>query len=71
MKFEIPKDMTFEQAIERLEKITEKLEGGTCSLAESLSLYEEGQMLSGYCQGLLNEANKRIVELSEVNSTEE
>ena len=71
MKFEIPKDMTFEQAIDRLEKITEKLEGGTYSLSDSLALYEEGKVLSVYCQGLLNEANKRIVELSDIKNTEE
>ena len=65
MKYEIPKDMTFEKALERLEKITALLESGSCELEKSLDLYEEGRTLAGYCSGLLNSAEKRIEELSE------
>ena len=52
--------MNFEQALSRLEKITDKLEEGKLGLEESLKLFSEGIELSGFCSAKLEEAKKKI-----------
>lgn len=54
------KEMTFELAMNRLEKIVLKLESGEASLDESLSLYEEGIALVKLCSARLDDAEQRI-----------
>lgn len=50
----------FEQALEKLEEIVRKLEGGDLALEESLRLYEEGVRLSTQCHARLEDAQGRI-----------
>jgi exodeoxyribonuclease VII small subunit len=50
----------FEEAMERLEKITEELEEGNLSLDGALARFEEGMKLIGFCEKRLNEAEKKI-----------
>ena len=52
--------MNFEQALSKLEKITDKLEEGKLGLEESLKLFSEGIELSGFCNAKLEEVKKRI-----------
>lgn len=52
--------MKFEEAMERLEKITEELEEGNLSLDGALARFEEGMKLIGFCEKRLNEAEKKI-----------
>lgn len=59
-------DMTFEQAMTRLEQIVAALEGGRCSLDESLALFEEGTKLTAYCSKQLKEAEQKIVKLTDL-----
>ncbi|MGI6485761.1 MAG: exodeoxyribonuclease VII small subunit [Tepidanaerobacteraceae bacterium] len=47
------RDYKFEDAIKRLEEITEKLEQGDLTLEKALSLYEEGIKLTNKCSLLL------------------
>ena len=54
------KNVKFEDALKRLEKIVEKLEGGDAALEESLSLYEEGISLFKHCSSKLEEAKKKV-----------
>ena len=54
------KNMTFETAMARLEKIVSELESGKVSLDESLSLYEEGIALVRFCSNTLDSAEKKI-----------
>lgn len=54
------KQVNFEEAFARLEEILEKMNTGTVSLDESLSLYEEADKLIVTCNKLLNDAEKRI-----------
>lgn len=54
------KELKFEEALEKLEKIVEDLEGGELSLDESMKRYEEGIRLSQLCSKRLEEAKKRI-----------
>ena len=51
---------SFEAALEKLERIVDRLEKGELSLEESLRLYEEGIALSRLCHGRLEEAEGRI-----------
>jgi exodeoxyribonuclease VII small subunit len=53
-------ELTFEQALEALETLVERLEKGELTLEESLKLYEEGIRLSRLCHGKLEEAEGKI-----------
>lgn len=55
---------TYEQKIEQLKKIIEKIEDGNTSLDESIRLYEQGAVLVKQCEGLLSEAEVKITTLS-------
>ena len=59
--------ISFEQAITRLEQIVGILEGGQCTLDESLKLFEEGTKLTAYCSGALKKAEQKIVKLMDEN----
>ena len=54
------KEMKFEDAMKRLEKIVAELEDGNLGLDESLKKYEEGVGLSQFCAKKLNEAQKKV-----------
>jgi exodeoxyribonuclease VII small subunit len=58
------KSQNFEQAMKRLEEISQILEGGEISLEESIKLYQEGTKLIEFCQGKLDEAQKMVQKLS-------
>ena len=59
-----PEEMTFEQALQRLEEIVESLEDETPELEEALSSYEEGTELARHCLKRLEKAELRVEELS-------
>ena len=63
-------EMTFEQAMTRLEQIVAALESGRCTLDESLKLFEEGTKLTAYCAEQLKTAEQKIVKLTAVESGE-
>ncbi|MCP4650767.1 MAG: exodeoxyribonuclease VII small subunit [PVC group bacterium] len=54
------KELSFEQALERLEVIAEELEGEDISLDDSLKHYEEGMKLMSLCQKKLEESKKKV-----------
>jgi exodeoxyribonuclease VII small subunit len=58
------KKQTFEEAINRLEELVSKLEGGNVPLEEMLKLYEEGAQLVKYCLNKLEHAENKIKQLS-------
>ena len=58
-------EMTFESAMARLEEIVAMLEGGNCSLDESLKLFEEGTRLTAFCNESLKNAEQKIVQLTQ------
>lgn len=62
-------ELTFENAIKRLEEITVLLENGQLSLEESLKAYEEGSKLADFCAQKLKEVELKITVLdpSEAN----
>lgn len=60
MNDEKTKDLKFEEAIERLEKIVSSLETGKCDLDESLALFEEGVSLVRICSDKLDAAAEKV-----------
>ena len=55
-----PEDMSFEEAIARLEVIVKTMEGDAVPLDESLSLYVEGVALTRRLTRELDEAEQRV-----------
>ncbi len=63
--------ITFEQAMTRLEQIVTTLENGRCTLDESMKLFEEGAKLTAFCQKALKSAEQKIVKLTAAEAGEE
>ena len=61
--------ISFEDALNELEKITNSFEEGETSLEDAVSLYERGVILKKHCEKKLNEANKKINEIKLNNPT--
>ena len=59
------KTSSFEDSLTRLQEISELLESDDISLEESISLYEEGIILSKVCYEQLNKAELKVTELKE------
>lgn len=55
--------LSFEEALKRLEKITQTMEGGGLSLEEAIGLFEEGMRLAKICNEQLNAAELKISQL--------
>jgi len=54
------KELKFNQALEKLEKIVNDLEQNELSLEGMLKKYEEGVSLSNFCTKKLNQAKKKV-----------
>ncbi len=52
--------MTFEEILERLERIVAELESGEPDLERSLALFEEGVKLSRHGTRLLDDAERKV-----------
>jgi exodeoxyribonuclease VII small subunit len=50
----------FETALEKLDKIVQRLEDASLPLDEALELFEEGIKLSRFCSQKLDEAEKKV-----------
>ena len=57
-------DLSFEDALKRLEAIVHRLESGEASLEESITLYGEGDRLRGQCEARLKAAQARIEKIT-------
>ena len=53
--------MTFENAMQRLDLIVRLLEQGDAPLDQSLALFEEGSHLLKLCNGMLDDAEQKIM----------
>jgi len=58
------KPMTFEQALARLEQITNAIEHGEVTLEETIAKHEEGMKLLAFCKKTLEQAEQRITRLT-------
>ncbi len=54
------KKYTFEQAMQRLEEIVNKLELGNVPLEETISLFQEGMELINFCNQKLEEVKHKV-----------
>lgn len=63
-------ELSYEQAISRLEEIVATLENGDKTLDESVKLFEEGAFLADYCNKALQEAELKIVKLEQLKEAE-
>jgi len=57
------KELTFEQAVARIDEIVNSLERGDAELEKSLSLFEEGVKLIETCGTMLDKAEQMVVRL--------
>jgi len=58
------KQATFEEKLLTLEALVQKMEGGNLPLEDTLKCYEEGMQLSRELTASLDQAEKRMLELS-------
>ena len=56
-------NITFEQAITRLDEIVKTLEKGDAPLDAALTLFEEGTSLIKNCGAMLDQAEQKVVRL--------
>jgi exodeoxyribonuclease VII small subunit len=61
--------LSFEQAIDQLNQIVSRIEQGQVPLQESLEQYEKGMNLIQHCRGILQDAEKRIEQISAKNDS--
>jgi len=59
------KEFSLEEALEELNKILDKLEGGEEDIEKSIALYEKGMKLSKKCREHLSELETRVKILAE------
>ena len=63
--------ITFEQAIEELETIINRLEKGDVPLDETIKLYEKGSELEDFCEKKLQSAEVKIQKINQKTKTKE
>ncbi len=54
------KNVSFEEAMEKLEGIVEKLEEGEVPLEQAIAMYQEGMSLSNVCHEKLQRIEKQM-----------
>jgi len=64
-------NMNFEEALQELENIINKLEAGEVPLDETITLYERGSELKKYCEKKLQSAEEKIQRISQKQSVSE
>jgi len=57
--------LSFEEALEQLTALVEKLESGQLPLEESVAAFESGVQLSRRCESLLDKAEQRLTILND------
>ncbi len=63
------KTLSFEQSLNDLQALVERLESGDLSLEESLATFEQGIGLTRECQTALQDAEQRVQTLLEQNGS--
>ncbi|MBP3039752.1 exodeoxyribonuclease VII small subunit [Bacillaceae bacterium Marseille-Q3522] len=57
------KKMSFEEAMDQLETIVEKLEDGDVPLEEAIAIYKKGMQLSKFCHDKLKNIEEQLTEI--------
>ncbi len=58
-------EMSFEQALARLEQVVREMESGRAPLDKTLALFDEGKALVAFCEKTLTEAEQRVLKVTE------
>ncbi len=69
---ELPEDiasMSFEEALQELEQIVEKLDSGRVDLDQSIDIYTRGSQLKLHCESKLRNARERVDKIVDANGT--
>lgn len=64
------KEKTFEESLNALEEIVQRLERGDVPLEEALVAFREGMALSKQCQDTLEKAEKTLTKMMTENNEE-
>ena len=64
------KEKTFEESLNALEEIVQRLERGDVPLEEALAAFQEGVALSKQCQDTLEKAEKTLTKMMTENNEE-
>jgi exodeoxyribonuclease VII small subunit len=67
MSNSVEERLTFEEALDQLDRIVRELESDTVPLEQTVELYEKASKLATYCSGILEQAKLRI---EQVNTNE-
>lgn len=62
-------EISFKDALQKLEEITAKLQDEDIELEESINLFEEATFLSKLCNEKLNKAEEKLLILTKNNDT--
>lgn len=62
-------ELSFEQAMEKLESIVGQLESGDVPLEKAIELFQQGMQLAQICGGKLEQFERKIEMLAEENGT--
>lgn len=63
-------ELTFEQAMEKLDGVVKRLESGEGALEEMIAQYEEGMGLAKRCSDMLDAYEARVTKLAELEEAE-
>ena len=64
-------NLTYEDAFNRLQKITELLENGNVTLDDSIKYYEQGILLKNFCEKKLKDAEMKIKNVLDKSKNDE
>ena len=64
------KEKTFEESLNALEEIVQRLERGDVPLEDALAAFQEGMALSKQCQDTLEKAEKTLTKMMTENNEE-
>lgn len=56
-------ELSFEEAMEKLESIVEKLEAGDVPLEKAIDYYQEGMMLSKLCSDKITNVQEKMAKI--------
>lgn len=56
-------ELTFEEAMKKLEEIVDKLEEGDVPLEEAINTYKEGMILSKFCHDKLKAVEDQLTQI--------
>ena len=60
-----PEDMTFEECLNKLNELVDKLENSGLDLDENIRIYEEAVVLRDRCRKILEESERKVQKLME------